>query len=782
MALLAFGVGSRVASAQTGLSAVPEAAGIRLKSGTTLLQELTPALRKQLPVFGSGDSVEGDIDATSVFEGNAELRRHDTVIRADRVEYDKRTGDTRATGQVLLNRNGDRVTGPEMEINVNTYKGYFDQPEYSLLKNEAKGDARRIDFLDEDRMVVHDGRYSTCPRQPGTAWMPAWLVRSSSIELDRAEDVGIAKAGVVEFKGVPILAAPIFSFPLSDKRKTGALPPSLSISTQSGVELTTPYYFNLAPNYDVTITPTVLSKRGVDLGGEFRYLQPTYNGQLRASFMPSDRLREENRWAYSFQHQQNLVESLGGGSPLGLSLNLNKVGDDNHWRDFPRSITSLSSRLLNNEAILGWSRGPWSTSVGMSRFQTLQDIDAPITPPFDRVPTLGISYEQINQTLLGTPGWDLSLHTNATRFERSVFAGGVRQESGGERALFVANLARRWQAPGWYVQPRVRLHSARYINDTTTGTSVTASRTVPTLSLDSGLVFERSASFFGVDYLQTLEPRAFATWTPFRDQSKLPNYDSGARDFNLASMFAENAFSGNDRISDTRAVTLGLSSRLLNTGSGAEVVRLGVAQRALLKDQSVTLPDGKAVTERLSDSLFAARVQWDPLWSVDSNVQFNTKSRQSVRTTLGARYTPGAFKAISAAYRIQRGVSEQIDIGWQWPLSSLWGSSPEPIQGRALGPEQWYSVGRINYSLPDRKMIDFVAGFEYDAGCWLGRVVLERLQLSSTTNDQRILFQLEFNGFSRLGASALKSIQANIPRYRYLRDEIVQPNRFEQYD
>ena len=780
LAVLALGAGVVPVWAQQGASA--DGAGIRLKSGTTLLQEVPVDVRDSLPVFGWGESIEGELEGVSVFEGNAELRRHDTVIKADQIEHDKRTGETKAKGQVLLNRNGDRVSGPELEINVNTYQGHFDQPEYSLLKNEAKGDARRIDFLGEDKMLVHDGRYSTCPRQPGTAWMPDWLVRATSIELDKVEDVGIAQSGVIEFKGVPILAAPIFSFPLSDKRKTGALPPSLSFSTQSGVEVIAPYYFNLAPNYDATLTPSVMTKRGVDLSGEFRYLQPSYTGFVRGSYMPSDRLRDDDRWAYSLLHAHRLVDRFAGGSALGLRVNLNKVGDDNYWRDFPRTMSSLTSRLLHNEVSLGWSKGNWSSGIGMYRYQTLQDISAPIRPPFDRLPSMGVSYEEVNKTLWGTPGWDVNLHTNVTRFQRSVVSNALREKTGGERSLVVAGLSRRWQAPGWFVQPRVRLHAARYHNDNTTGTTVSASRSVPTLSLDSGLVFERPANFFGTNYLQTLEPRAFATWTPFRDQSKLPNYDSGARDFNFASMFAENAFSGNDRISDTRAVTVGLSSRLLDVGSGAEVVRLGVAQRALLKDQAVTLPGGQALTERLSDALVAARVQWDPLWSVDTNVQFNTKSRESVRTTIGGRYTPGAFKALSAAYRIQRGTSEQIDVGWQWPLSGVFGRSPDPIPGRALGPGQWYSVGRMNYSLPDRKMIDLVAGFEYDAGCWLGRVVVERLQLSATTKDQRILFQLEFNGFSRVGASALQTIQANIPKYRYLREEAVEPNRFQNYD
>ncbi|HEY9095363.1 MAG TPA: LPS-assembly protein LptD, partial [Hydrogenophaga sp.] len=352
-----------------------------------------------------------------------------------------------------------------------------------------------------------------------------------------------------------------------------------------------------------------------------------------------------------------------------------------------------------------------------------------------------------------------------------------------DRSLAVANLSRRWQAPGWFVQPAAQLHMAQYQTTGLNGQQDTsASRVVPTLSVDSGLVFERPAQFFGRDYIQTLEPRAFFTWTPFRDQSALPNYDSGSRDFNLATMFSTNAFNGNDRIADMKAVTVGLNSRLLDPGTGSEVVRLGLAQRYLLADQNVTLPGGAPVTERASDMLLAARVQWDPLWSFDSTVQYNPKSKQSARTTVGGRYTPGPYRVFSAAYRIQRGVSEQLDLGWQWPLSALWGGATELKRGRALGPNQWYSVGRINYSLPDRKILDLVAGFEYDAGCWLGRVVLERLQTSTTKANQRLLLQLEFDGLSRLGASSLQSLQANIPRYRYLREEVSPPSRFPQYD
>ncbi|AOW15191.1 LPS biosynthesis protein [Hydrogenophaga crassostreae] len=760
-----------------------DAGAMGLKADGGLQEALPVSENNALPTFVRSQSMENKGKTFSEFEGEVEVRRHDLVIRADKVEFDQQSSDLKATGNVLINRNGDRFTGPELQLNVETSKGYFEQPEYELLKNGATGNASRIDFIDRDNMVVENGEYSTCERVPGSKWMPDWMIRASSIELDTKEDVGTAKGGVLEFKGVPILGAPYLTFPLSDKRKSGALPPSINIDSTSGFEVSAPYYLNLAPNFDATLVPTVMSKRGVDLGAEFRYLEPSYTGTFKGAYMPSDKLRDTDRWAYSWGHGQYLTGAIGGGSGLGLNLRLNQVSDDNYWRDFPRSLTSLTSRLLPNDVTLGWTRGPWSVGAGAYKWQALQDAEAPFTPPYDRLPVLGVNYEQLGQTILGSPDWDVTLQTNFTRFQRSVDVDGAGLKVGGDRTLMVGGLTRRWQAPGWFVQPAAQLHMTQYQTTGLDGEDDTAaSRIVPTVSLDSGLVFERPTQFFGKDYTQTLEPRAFFTWTPYRDQLDLPNYDSGSRDFNLATMFSTNAFNGNDRIADMKAVTLGLNSRLLDPGTGSEVVRLGLAQRYFLTDQNVTLPGGTAVTERISDMLLAARVQWDPLWSFDSTFQYNPKSNTSARSTLGGRYTPGPYRVISAAYRIQRGVSEQVDLGWQWPLAALWGGASEPLPGRALGPNQWYSVGRINYSIPDSKVLDLVAGFEYDAGCWLGRVVMERLQTSTTEANQRVLFQLEFNGLSRLGASSLQTLQANIPRYRYLREEVSPPSRFPQYD
>lgn len=787
LAVLALGAVTSQSTAWAQDPATDGDAPISLKPGTGSLQEILPtAVRDALPTFVRSQSMENKNKTLSVFEGDVELRRHDLVIKADQVEFDQQSEDVKAKGNVRINRNGDRFTGPELKLNAQTSQGYFEQPTFDLLKNGANGDAKRIDFLDRDNMLVEEGRYSTCERVPGSKWLPDWFIRASTIELDTQEDVGTAKGGVLEFKGIPILAAPYLSFPLSSKRKSGLLPPTINIDNTNGIEVSQPYYINIAPNLDATVIPTVMSKRGVDLAGELRYLEPSYSGILKAAFMPSDKLRDQDRWAYSVVHRQSFLPGFAGGSGLGLNVDVNRVSDNDYWSDFTRSSTTtgLSSRLLASDVSLGWNKGFWSVGAGTYKWQALQTAGAEFVPPYDRPIVLNANYQNGNQTILGSPDWKVGLQTDLTQFKRTdTDASGGTSTVGGERALVVGNIARRWQGSGWFVEPSGQVHAAQYQTNNFNGAAGTsASRVVPTLSLDSGLFFERETQFFNRDYTQTLEPRAFFTWTPFRDQLNLPNYDSGSPDVSLATLFSSNAFNGNDRISDTKAATLGLNSRLIDPDSGKEIVRLGIAQRYLLADQNVTLPGGTALTERFSDVLLSGSVQWDPLWAFDSTVQFNPKTSTSTRTTVGGRYTPGPYRVVTASYIIQRGVSELVDVGWQWPLAALWGRAGAPVAGRALGPQQWYSVGRINYSLPDKKVLDLVAGFEYDAGCWLGRVVLERLQTSTTAANQRVLFQLEFNGFSRLGASSLQTLQANVPRYRYLREEVSPPSRFPQYD
>jgi LPS-assembly protein len=752
------------AQAVEAVSESPAEPLLKLKSSPFLQDSIDPVQRSQMPTFLFGDRLTGQTDKDMALQGQAELRRGDTVIRSDRLSYEPPDDKLRASGNVRVNRAGNVFEGPELELKVDAFEGFFEQPNYRFLATGAHGEADRINFLDDKRAVVLNATYTSCQRTAGPAWLPDWLMRFSAMEVDTEDDVAVATDAKLIFKGSTLLSLSSLSFPLSDKRKSGVLPPTFGVDSTSGTVVTVPYYWNIAPNRDATLYPTVMSSRGFDLGGEFRYLEQSYSGQLRANYLPGDTLRGTDRWGAAYQHRGIIDTGLPAVGNLGLNLNLNRVSDDNYWRDFPRGGTALTQRLLPNDVSLNWAKGDYSAALRTLSWQTLQDVSSPIVPPYDRMPQLMARYGRLDVN-----GFDFSVEGDTTQFQANR---GLTGQPNAQRSFMLSQISRPWLSAAGFITPKLQLHASTYQFDAplANGDS-TASRVVPTFSLDSGLVFERDASYLGQNFRQTLEPRLFYVYTPFRDQSKLPNYDSGAYDFNFSSIYTENAFVGNDRIADNNLLTAGVSTRLLDPTSGAQLASFGMAQRYRFADQSVTLPGGNPALAGLSDVMLGATVNWDRHWILDSTVQYNPSTTQSVRSSVGTRYTPAPFKVLNVAYRFQRDVSELIDVGWQWPLTPA-----APETGR------WYTVGRLNYSLPDSKLVDSILGFEYDAGCWVGRVVVERLSTGLATTSQRIMFQLELVGFSRLGIDPLTTLKNNIPRYQTLREQVSPISRFSNYE
>lgn len=774
---MAAGAGACLAGAMAWAQAPqPALQPLQLKSSRMLRDAIPPAERDHQPTYVSGEHMLSRTDLETVVEGQAQLRRGDLVIRADRLEYYQPEDQATARGNVRINRAGDVYEGPELQLKVESFEGFFRNPRYQLLKNQGHGEAERVDFIDEKRAIVRNASYTTCQRQPGPSWLPDWIIRAASISIDNEEDIGRAESAVLSFKGVPLLPVPAFTFPLSNRRKSGVLPLTFGIDNVNGVEVSVPYYWNIAPNRDAMLTPSVMSKRGVDLGAEFRYLESSYLGEAKLNYMPGDRLRGMSRWGYALTHSGVIETGLRSVGNVAVSLSLNRVSDDDYWRDFTRVSPGLTQRLLPNDLNLSWASGNFSTSLRMLKWQTLQDVSSPITPPYDRLPQLAMRYARLNFN-----GFDLSVDADATQFESVRLLTG---QPNARRLYSQLDVSRPWVSPSGFITPRLRLHATSYQFDgPLTNGRTSATRTLPTFSVDSGLVFERDTSLFGRAFRQTLEPRAFYAYTPYRDQSALPNYDSGANDFNFASIYSDNAFVGNDRISDNNMLTIGVSTRLLDPNTGAEAARFGVAQRVRFDDQRVTLPGGTKVDKGFSDVLVGTTLNLYPRWSFDSTVQFDPDTRRSVRSTLGGRYSPGNYRVVSAAYRLQRGSSEQLDVAWQWPINDLWGDRGEELgAGQGQGAGRWYSVGRMNFSLRDGKLVDSVFGFEYDGGCWLGRVVFDRMQTGSTSANNRILFQLEFVGFSRLGSNPLETLKRSIPRYQFLRETSSSPSRFGNYD
>jgi LPS-assembly protein len=765
--------------------------GLVLRSSPLLEEAISQRQEQEGAVYLQGQRLHVRPDLDVVIEGDASLRKPGVSIQAGRLSFDQSLDVVQATGQVRLSRPGSLLTGPQLTLQVDSFQGTLTQPTFELYQSGAYGQAAQIEFVDAQRAIVREASYTTCRRTPGPEWLPAWVLKATRLNLDEEESTVRAEGVQLRFQDVPVLGIPAVTFPLTTERKSGLLPPVVGITTNNGVELAQPYYVDIAPNRDATVTTHLMSKRGVAVDTEFRYLERDYSGQTRLNLMPSDSLRDQTRWGWSSQHNGSLDTGLDGVGRIGLGLNLNRVSDDNYWRDFSRSGQVLTQRLLPSTGVLNWGRGNLSMSVQVQRWQTLQDINAPITPPYDRAPQIGLRYGQWQ-----ADGLDWSVQADTTRFEASydrIPLASTAQRPlprNGERSFVLAQVSRPWIRPWGFVTPKLQLHVSRYQLDQPLDSGErSTNRVLPTFSLDSGLVYERETQWFGRDVTQTLEPRAFYARTPFRDQSLLPVYDSGATDFNLSTIYSENAYVGHDRLVDNDALTLGVTSRFFDANNGAEMLRVGMAQRIRFSDQQVVLPGQSAAAAGLSDLLLGAGVRWDDRWALDATVQINSQTDRVSRSTLQGRYSPSPYRVLNAAYRLNQGVSEQIDMGWQWPLGDLLGRRDAATEsawirtpGQGLGPDRWYSVGRLNFSLTEGRMVDSLLGLEYDGGCWIGRVAFERIQSTVSTATSRLLFQLEFIGLARVGASPLNALRNNIPRYQNLRDSTFETSRFQHYE
>lgn len=731
-------------------------------------------------VHVEAERLSGRTGETLIAEGQVQLQRGLLTLQADRLEYRQADDRVRASGQVLLQRGDDRFLGRELDLQTEHQEGYFLAPRFYIGRTQAGGRAERVDFIGRNRMVVRGAAYSSCELVDGET--PPWVLTTTRVRLDFDANEGLAEGAVLRFHGVPILAAPVLSFPVTDARKSGWLPPLVTTSSTTGFGLSVPYYWNIAPNFDATLTPTLTTKRGAGAEGEFRYLLPSWRGEFNGVWLPHDMAAGRARWAARWGQRGELPEAVR------YDWQLLRVSDGSYWKDGLRGAESLTPRLLGSQAQAQQRRlfdvGPLGAVeqqlyARLQQWQVLQDTTDPTTlieAPYQRTPQLGALWS----SRAGALQW--SLQTEYNRFTHTD-----PTRLAGDRVHVLGQLAWPLGDAGWRVTPRLSLNAADYRTDRPMSDGRTrAARVIPSASLDSAWTFERDTQGFGRQLTQTLEPRLFYVYTPWRDQGALPTFDSAALDFNATTVFSDNLFSGVDRVSDAHQVTAGLTTRYLDRDSGAELARLGIAQRYLLSDQRITA-DGVPLTNRFSDVLVQGSVTAIPHWALDASLQFNPDTDRVVRTIANVRWAPGPLRTLYASHRLKRGASEQLALGWQWPLADIAAPlgrlidrlgdeapaaaaprRPAAASGECSG--RFYGVGALDYSLRDKRLSGAIVGLEYDAGCWIARAVLRRQSTSPQAASTQLMLQLELVGLSRLGSNPLSILKDNIPGYQLLRD------------
>ncbi|MEQ1666892.1 MAG: LPS-assembly protein LptD [Sulfuriferula sp.] len=724
--------------------------GVAAADDTLLLQsapDLTPIPKAEQggSVFISAEQMDESKNQQINAQGNVELRRNNAVLNADEVHYQAETDTVQAAGNVKLKQQGLTVNGPVLELQMSTQKGAMTQPDFTLdnsvITNKftaqqlsPRGNADVLNFEGEDQYTLKKAVYTTCP-----VGNDDWYLHVKDLEIDNTRQVGTAYSAVLEFNGMPIFYTPWIDFPLDGRRKSGLLAPTFGTTSKSGTEFSIPYYWNIAPNYDATITPRLMTKRGVQMGTEFRYLTDSYRGILDGDFL-ADTQTLTNRWRFFGTHSQAFAPGVTG------NFIYQSVSDDNYFRDLSNKVSATSLTNLNQEAVLNYQASWWRASARMQQYQTLQDPNAPVIPPYKRLPQL------IWQAARSTDsGLDINVNTELTRFDHPTLITGTRVVAYPSIAMPLINTY-------GFITPKVGVHYTDYLlNSTPANPAENSSRTLPIMSVDSGMYFDRNAEWFGGKYQQTLEPRAYYVYVPYKDQSALPNFDSAEMDLNYAQLFTENRFIGNDRINNANQLTLAMTSRLLDTETGLERLRFALGQRFYFTPQKVTLPNGVVTNNTSSDLLASLGGQVTQAWRAEAAIQYNTLLNQTVRNSFTASYRPEPGKVVNFSYRTLSGEINQIDMSAQWPIAP-----------------RWYGMARYNYSLLDKRVVEGLAGLEYNGGCWAARGVFQTIATAANVTSTSFFIQLELNGLGRLGSNPLDALKLSVPGYTNS-NEITQP-------
>lgn len=753
----------------------------------------------------TSDSGEFALDGPSVFQGNVLLDQGQRSIRADRAKVTRDAQTQRierieAEGHVQILEPGLRLDSDHAEVRLQDNIRILKPASFRLYRKHARGTAEEITAKGDDYLELKQATYTTCaPHQN------SWLLRAQEVTLNKATGRGVARHAWLEVKDTRVFYFPYVDFPIDDRRKTGFLYPSYASSNDSGLEVGVPFYWNTAPNYDLTVTPRWYSKRGLELHNQFRWLgaYPAQSGDVQFAFLPGDEayshFRADNLAVHpqfsdrdprvtglqrSNSHRYYLgVQQQARWSPnVQANFDYQTVSDDNYFMDFTRYAYGLDSNYLKQRLGVQYADSRWNGSVLVQQYKVLHPFFGSVTQdPYRQLPQLGVRY--FNADLPNR--FAVGVNTEFTHFSHKPDPMTGLAFTTGERYFMRPQVSWNHVHAGWFLKPRLQWHMAKYHlwlshADAALKQPNDPHLTVPLVDVDSGLVFERPMHILKRDYVQTLEPRVYYLHVPFRDQSTLPNFDSGIIPFDYHQLYRDNRFSGSDRIGDTQQVTLGLSSRLLTAEDNTERLQLGIGQIFYFKNRRVSACNQKgdpncllkelpSANQRRSSIAAQGIYHWDREWLTQANLEWNPYLKKFDQGGVSMQYKPSDWNVVNLGMGYIRQNTAVIDPKKNEPervlqtnVSTVWGITE---QIRLLG--RWY------YDLEHRQSNQVLLGLEHQGCC-----VAVRFTVARTLHPYDVLrvdrkytnrfgLQLVFKGFAGVGSTQMNGVlQQQIPGYQ----------------
>lgn len=740
----------------------------QLSSAENLVSEKQSSEIFQESVEIEGDSLETLLDRKMKAKGNAILKKGKKTIKAEVIEYDQISEKLITQGDTSIDLEKISISGSKLNYRLSDQTGQMEDVTFNIKSDKKeetvvqknievtkryydfRGDAKSIFFEGENKTKLESTRLTTCEVDSND-----WYIKSKNMEIDTKKDRVKASQASVDFKGVPIFYMPSTSFSLNKNRQSGFLSSTFGTTSKSGFEFRVPYYFNISPDMDATLTARYSGKRGPLADGEFRYLNDNYSGINQLQYMNHDQSSgQDNRYFLKLTHQHQFGRGWSG------SYDLQKVSDNTYFSDLATMIQVTSVVNLPQRANLNYSGDVWKLNLLTEKYQTLTNAS---NSPYQRLPQVNLSGKK------DYDNFTLDLKSQWTLFDRddkfaSTFTDA--QKITGSRFTMTPAITIPLTSEYGYIIPKVSTNIRSYnLNNSPENNKDIIT---PIFSLDSGVYLDRNINVLNQNYTNTLEPRLFYVYIPYRDQSALPNFDSGLADLNMQTLFYENQYNGQDRINDANQLTASLTSKLLDK-NGKERLSAIIAQRYYFEDRRVFGNDHTEAKKANSDIFMGASVKLPNSLNLDAMFQFDPTSNNLLRSTLGSRYNPEPGKMLNVSYRLIDNIIdnnqdlEVLNAAGQWPLGN-----------------RFYSIGRYNYDLKSSQTIEVLAGLEYDGGCWVARSIFDRISLpTSPTPNYAFFIQLELNGIGSIGSDTNKLnnfLYRNVPGLRNV-NQIPDVNR-----